>query len=74
MSSYVTLTWLPIKKDADGAAGIAKLEGMQEKLMAASSSLHTYRGKCLDANEPEAVEVVDGEFPHKPKYLPPTLH
>lgn len=73
MSSYVTLTWLPVKKDADGAAGIAKLEGMQEKLMAASSALHTYRGKGLDANEPEAVEVADGEFPPKPNVLPSNL-
>lgn len=62
MSSVVSLSWIPVKKDVEGSNGAQALQGMKDKLLATSGLLHAYHGKSADPKEPTAIELIDGQI------------
>lgn len=68
--SVVALTWIPIKKDAEGSAGAKALGDMKEKILATPGLEHTYHAKSADPNEPASIEIFDGKIPSWREHTP----
>lgn len=63
MSTYVSIGWIPLVKDADSNSAVASLKGLKDQKLATPGLEHAYHGTPTDPNEPKAAEIIDGEFP-----------
>lgn len=63
MSTYVSIGWIPLVKDADSSSAVASLKGLKDQKLATPGLEHAYHGTPTDPNEPKAAEIIDGEFP-----------
>lgn len=62
MSTYVSIGWIPLVKDADSSSAVASLKGLKDQKLATPGLEHAYHGTPTDPNEPKAAEIIDGEF------------
>lgn len=62
MTTYVSIGWIPVTKDADSSSAVANLKGLKDQKLATPGLEHAYHGTPTDPNEPKAVEIIDGEF------------
>lgn len=69
--SIVSVTWIPVKKDAEGSAGAKALGEMKEKILSTPGLTHSYHGKGQDPNEPASIELFDGKTSHDQAIRPP---
>lgn len=63
MSTYVSIGWIPLVKDADSSSAVASLKGLKDQKLATPGLEHAYHGTPTDPNEPKAAEIIDGESP-----------
>lgn len=61
MSSVVALSWIPVKKDAEGSDGSQALQSMKDKILATPGFLHAYHGKSADPKEPTSIEMIQSQ-------------
>lgn len=59
--SIVELRWAPVKPDSENSAAAASLKTLGDKMLNAAGLEASYHGKGVSADEPHAVEIVNGQ-------------